>query len=497
MDLTGKILALVEPSIQPKKIETNSRGEETDGDRVTKTLGMDAPVIFINEYVFEKGDIRSFDLSSSGVLPTASITIVDRKNVFTVDAFPRDGDVFTVFINSKNPTTFKSIHLDFEILNITAEPKRAGDPKIIRLYGRVKVPKIFAENCQYLEEGTSLDHITAVSKELGLGLASNIDDTVDVQSRIQPFIDYFSFVKEIVDSSYINDDSFQTYFIDPYYYLNFVNVNSIINSQNPSIEKFEESIASMNVSLGEENFTDDTIDDAPTKLFLTNKANFKAGNQYINKYRIENNSNSINELHAHFRDVQIYDDNSEERLDEFRIEAISTNPERLLDIEEPLKGNRESEEYQSIVKHKYMGRQDVGEEGLGNSHPNYIYSKLHNMRNNDELQKVKLVVTLESFNPSLFRFQKVPVLMYHTEAQTIKVAEKLDEEKNKVGFKDSAIDVGKTDKEEQPDHVLDQFLSGYYIVESINLIYRQKLGKFYQEVTLLRREWPSRITTVK
>ena len=115
-DLDNNILALVEPTIEPKKIEVEARGEDTgDNDKITKTFGIQAPVIVVNEYPFEDGNIRSFTLSSSGILPTVSATLIDTKDVFSVDAFPRDGDSMTVFINSKNESTFKAIHLDFEI----------------------------------------------------------------------------------------------------------------------------------------------------------------------------------------------------------------------------------------------------------------------------------------------------------------------------------------------------------------------------------------------
>jgi len=496
MDLSSKILALIEPSIEPSKIETPSKNEESgEEDKITKTFGIDSPVIFLNGYVFERIDVVNFSIESAGVIPICSAKIVDSKNVFTVDAFPRDGDVFTVFINSKNQSTFKSIHLDFEIINITAEPKKEGDPKVVNLTGRVKVPKFFAENCQHLEENTSLEHITKVAKELGLGLASNIESTDDSQIRIQPYINYVDFINNIVSTSYINDDSFQTHFIDHYYYLNFVNVNSIFNSENPPLDSFEESLASLNVSIGEESFAPEDIDSNPTRLFLTNKVNFKATNQYVNKFEIVNSSQAVTEVHGHFRDVQVYDDNSDEKLDEFELSTLTQDPSRLLDIQEPLRGNRESEEYAQLRKHKYMGRQDVGSDGIGNSHPNYVFAQLNNNMNNDDTQRMKMVVTLESFNPSLYRFQKVPLLLYHVTSESIKPALELEKEKEKQGFTDSAIDVPKG--EENPDQVLDQFASGYYIVESIELIYKKRLGKFFQRVTLIRRDWPARLNAVK
>ena len=141
-----------------------------------------------------------------------------------------------------------------------------------------------------------------------------------------------------------------------------------------------------------------------------------------------------------------------------------------------------------------MGRQDVGEDGLGNVHSSYIFAKLNNRRNIDETQKIKLEVILESFNPSLYRFQKIPVLMYHTDAATIKQAMKLDAVKKDKGFTDSGIDTSAAIQDENPDQVQDQFLSGYYLIESIDVIY--KGSKFYQKVILIRREWPARINSL-
>ena len=64
----------------------------------------------------------------------------------------------------------------------------------------------------------------------------------------------------------------------------------------------------------------------------------------------------------------MYDNNSDkgERLQEFKVEALVT--EDLPDIEAPLKGNEKDNRYETQVKHKYMGRQNAGEDGLGNTH---------------------------------------------------------------------------------------------------------------------------------
>lgn len=499
MELGNNILALVEPSIRPKELKTVAEGEEKGGEKVTKTFGIDSPVIKINNYTFEKGDILNFELSNEGTIPFVSVTVLDSKKAFGIDAFPRDGDVFTMYIGSKNQSTFKSIHLDVEILNISTDPNSSGGPIKVSISGRVNIPKMFAENCQHLEENTSLEHLKTVAQELGLGLASNVDDTIDSQIRIQPFINYIDFIKEIVSTSYISDDSFQSFFIDPYYYLNFVDINKIFNTKNPPISEFEDLVTSGPISMSESEGVDEDTDTIPTKLFLTNNREYKQSNQYVEKYNLENSSNSITELHGHFREVQIYDDNSEDpsaRLDEFTVEALSTNTDNLSDITEPLKGNRETEGYTELIKHKYIGRQDVGQEGLGNVHQNYIFTQLNNRRNFDETQKIKITVTLESFNPSLYRYQKVPILWYSYDKAIIGNTLSLKKKKKELGFTDSTIEIP-SDNGEEPDQVVDEFITGYYLVESIDIIYKQSIGRFIQKVTLIRRDWPARISAIE
>jgi hypothetical protein len=496
VDLSNNILSLIEPAIEPKKLEGNTHAEDTGkNDRTSKTTAIDRPLIVVNNYPFQRDDVKSFNLSSSGLYPTVSVTLIDTRKIFTVDSFPRDGDKMTVFINSKNESTYKSIHMDFEITDISVTRNKEGDPNKVRVFGRASIPKLFAENCQHLEEDTSINHLQTIATELKLGLASNIDETTDLQVRIQPFINYLDFINQIVSTSYISDDSFQNFFIDQYYYLNFIDINKIFNALNPSIKDFQETVSSLPVSYAEEMESSTDNDNIPTKLFLTNKSNFSTNNNYVGKYRIINQSNTIDEIHGHFRDVQIYDDNAEERLDEFRIEALSTDPANLTDIQEPLKGNRESEEYLDLVKHKYMGRQEVGEEGIGNVHQNYIFAQLHNRRNFDETQKIKLEVTLPTFNPSLYRYMKIPVLLYHIDQEQLETSNRLDDTKKSAGFSDSAIDNGPRD-EPKPDQILDQFLSGYYIVESIDISYKDTIGNFTQKVTLIRREWPARISAI-
>ena len=66
VDLGNNILALIEPAIEPKKIEVADPAESAQkNDKITKNIGIEKPVIFVNDYAFPKDDVKTFTLSSS------------------------------------------------------------------------------------------------------------------------------------------------------------------------------------------------------------------------------------------------------------------------------------------------------------------------------------------------------------------------------------------------------------------------------------------------
>jgi len=485
MEFNSNTYAVIEPSILPTEVKLTSMGEENGGFKQSKTVGVNEPYVSVNNYSFSPTAIVSFKLTCSGKIPSLAITLDDTRDNFSIDSFPRDGDVLTFLLSSKNESTFKSIHMDFDILKVSNLPTgEAGTTRYV-FSCKTKVPLLDSEECRYYETGTSLSHLQEEAKYLGLGMVTNIDGTADDQIRIQPYISHSKFITNIVESSYISDNAFQLWFIDQYYYLNFIDVNRIFNSKNiMSIQDAQDSLISYTDAVATETGSDDKSDNVNSKLVITNHFRFKGLNNYINTYSLENNSFSVVSSHGHFRDVQVFDDVLE-GLSEFTLDPLTS--ENLLDSEEPLRGRRDEERYLSQVKHKYVGRQDAGEDGIGNVHQNYAYSKIHNHRNNLEASKMKLIITLASFNPSLYKYQKVPVIIYAYTPERKSAEDVKNQEAEKMGFNERQF----KDKAENEQSRVDSFLSGNYIIENIDYSYNRTKG-IIQTVTLIRREWPTR-----
>jgi len=493
-DLDNNILVVIEPTIRPKDIEMETLDEDKGSDKQTKGVGTDKPYVLINNYYFYPHDVISFRLNVTGFVPKLNITLKDSGGAFDVGQYPRDGDVITVYINSKNQDTFKSIHMDFDIISVNSPSH--GLPNMVRTYsfqGICKIPGLFTEECKSLATGTSLDHIEEISSGLKIGLATNVDATSDTQPRIQPYITTLDFIKNITNYSYVGEEAFQTFYIDQYYYLNFIEMNKIFNSKNPRGEDFQDSISSFAKSFSVEAGGTD-LDNIPTKLFLTNHPSTDGSGNKISQWSLKNNSSKISLSNGYKRILQMWDDSeesdpfewSQEKLVEFDIEAFTSKNTR--DMEGPLKGNLSENHYDSHIKHKYVGRyQDVDLEG--NVHLNHKYALLNNFQNIQELEKMKLVIELEAFNPGLYRSQKVPVLIYNFEHTKNAAVRKQNEAYKKKGVKTNDKPTNFEDDGES-QITFDDFTSGYYIIGGIEYIYEEGNPSIRQKLTLLRREWP-------
>lgn len=491
-ELDNNILVVVEPTIRPTKVEVPRLDEDKESDKHSKSVGTDEPFVIINEYNFTPTDTEYMSLDISGSYPTLFITLRDSAGGFDIAQYPRDGDHITLYINSKNQETFKSIHMDFDIVSITSPP--AGLPHSERSYtfeGVAKIPGLYSEDCQSFSNSTSLDHIEQIANSLGLGVATNIDSTADEQTRIQAYDRTIDFIQNMVDTSYVAEEAFQTFYIDQYYYLNFIEINKIFNSKNVKGDDAQDVIASFDKSFSQESGAEDN-DQVGGKLYLTNNQTAEGTGQKISEFSLENNSSTVSLNNGYKRTLSMYDDLEEaNKVVEFDIESFtSTN---LRDMEEPLKGRRDEKHYDTHVKHKYIGRQqDVNIEG--NVHSNHKYSFLNNHQNLVELNKLQMIVDLQQFNPSLYKFQKIPVIMYHVEPTKVEGAkneEKLQKEKG-VKTEDKAVDF-KNEGEGVTGHdeaKLDDFLSGHYIIGGIEYIYESGMKSMRQRLTLLRREWP-------
>lgn len=492
--LDNHILTVLEPTIKLDEVQFPSHGEG-EGNEKADTSPEYLVLVTVNNYTFSDENIKSMSLNVSGKIPSLQLVLEDSQGLFKADTYPRDGDVVNIRIGARQKETYKDIRIDFDIIEVTSpkanpqNPDSAAGAKYT-FTGRMKIPGIYADISKSYGKGSSLDHIESIATDLKLGLATNIDSSDDEMNLFIAYDSIDDVLGDLVKHSYVNDDSFQTYSIDPFYYINFVNMNLLMESE----ETFEDALAALDVAMTDQQTSVDADESNNMKapLILSTHNRYTGTSNHITKFALTNNAGSNIEKNGYKQTLKFYENDSEEGLVSFDIEPVTSK--KMKDIEEPMKGRRDEDRYKHEVKTKWMGRKNADPE-TSNIHLNYEFAAIHNAQNLDELGKMTLELELSTYNPAIHRYQKIPIIIFKESPEEIGADKVIKDKKKEQGF-DVDTDTGEEDIPQAGTVVADEFLSGYYVVGGIEYIYKAGFPAVAQKLTLLRREWPSRINNI-
>jgi hypothetical protein len=506
-DLDRHILVITEPTLKlDPMVYDSGKEEKPEGHKISKENGGLTPAVRINGIDLQQYDINSLLINISGFIPELSLAFMDSNNFFKGDSIPRDGDVVSIRIASRQSDVFKDIRMDFDIIQCSANAAPDGglNPQSLpggqyRIFGRLKVPKLYAEESKGYGKKTSLDHLEAIATELKLGFATNIDKTDDEMSRFCPYIPKAQFITDIVKHGYIDDESFVVSRIDPYYHLNYVDLNKVFNSKNDLELSY---FSKMQEDFNKNPSDDDKANKIKGPLLITNHPQYQDSPQFFESFKVINQSGEKTSQTGYKIKMQYFENDSDEGLVSFDIESMASK--KMSDIEEPLRGRRkegggkeEETRYKDEVKQKYVGRIDA-DKTHGNMNIHHYFAAIQNKMNYNESTKIKLEVTLDQINPSIYMYMKIPVFVVAYNDTEVARLKALKEKKKEKGFATVGEEYGEDPNSLAGDKItMDEFHTGYYIVEDIKFMYDSDNGEgIQQKITLLRREWPSKLNTI-
>lgn len=409
------------------------------------------PYIQIGNLVIQTDFTTKVVLYNDQFIPKLQIFFEEPTLKLIDDLFPLDDEIISLFIQSSSENLMP-IRMDFKITEFNLIRVEGGRLNYV-LTGLLNVDSLYYQNSYFLND-TSYEVLKKLSSTLGLGFASNVDDTNDLMNWMNSNNSNMEFIQDVVRYSYRSDESFMMSYIDFYYNLNYVDIET---------ELKEDTSGNKGIFFGSNFFN--KPEDKITDLILTNHPDTINSNLYISKYNIINNSTSVN-LDIGYRKYVTYFDKVGNIRYEFLVDSLSTSE----DNEAILKGRtgEMSQIYKNSINSEYLGTIDVD-----NVHPNFLYAKVQNEQNIDFFQKVRMKIVLKSMNFNLYRFQKVEVRLYKLEELN------LDTLPTDINENNRSIDWDK--------HRLNQRLSGDWLVIGINYMFNKHSG-FLQEVILARRE---------
>lgn len=483
MSIESKILQILKPAIpldeisvddlQKYESSTNSnsssynKDEKGDEDRAAPDK---TPIIKIRDYFFITSEIDFIQIKvGSSFLPEIICSLIPQGGIFLSKSFPKDGDLLSYFLASKS-NEFKPIRIDFEIIRISSQPSvdSQGDISQYTFTGIMRIPLLYGEWIKSFNQVTSLDCLLEVCQEINLGFATNETSTNDKMTWINPYETWKTFMEKVTTSSWKDQSSFYTSFIDQYYNFNFVNVNNQFAGENVIDEGFVKSMLQSRKLP-----TDGPQDNLQTKLVLSNNDAARNSNLYIESYTLLNDSGEIVMNNGYGRYMQFYSPDTKKYYNDQLIEPINNSTGDDL----PLRG-RNNEDYQKKVrKYKWMGIDRPSSKG--NYHDNYLYAKIQNLQNNSEIKKMTLLVQLQMCNFNFYRFQKIPVVITVTG----------NPQRNQSNTDNTPNQDGEEGKGAKTAEItVDPFLTGFYVIDEILYIYDNNV--FRQQLKLIRREWP-------
>jgi len=484
----GKTIAsLFEPTIElDEQVMTDysygSAGIDPSAYPANEFRGVDFPHINVNDYTFGAEEIMKFNIDCTGIVPKVFIKVVlATSGEFLSKSMPMDGDIVSVYVRGKDDL-FKPIRNDYLITSVstmaTQDTSAEGAGSIISIEGDLNIPGLYDETI-FSEQGTSFEVMKKLAEQMGLGFATNEDNTDDEMNWICANDTKLEFMKHVTGAAWKDETSFFTFFIDMYYHLNFVNVNDLITYDASTLLALAE-----NTMSGGQYGEEETGKGLMEKCF-TNHSNQRSSNFYVNNFKPINNSSQISKNYGYALNTIFYDHIGKE---EWQLQAKSLVTEGAESQKVLLRGRANDDSYNNQQKYNYVGIQyNHSELENSNVHENFYFARAHNMMNNLEMDKVNLEVKINKFNLNIYRYENVPAIFFVT--SDIKRMKELSDDEEQV-------DPTSDDPETVPIAV-DRVYTGHYLVKGLTIVFSPTGQESPQDsgitetLVLSRREWPS------
>lgn len=432
--------------------------------REGEDIGKMTPLVKANGVYFQPDEILSFELDTTGFLPTMTVRVQPTTTEITSLNAPVDGDIVQVFIASKSEV-IKPVRVDFLITEVSssASTNKELNNAPMTISGKMNIPHLYDDVCES-HFGTSFEVLQEIAEDLKLGFASNVDDTDDEMTWVCSYTTREQFVKDIVDASWSSQNEFYTAYIDVYYNLNLVEVNAQLAESKP-------------YSAEDGDFFTHTLADGPEESKnivskqLSNHSQVQGSMFGIKSYKPMNKASDLSRKYGYAYKLKFFDYSSMKPY-EFTIEPMAN--EGAANSMMLMKGKPHDDSYKDQVKTNFIGIQYSD-----NVHDMYYYAKAHNMMNLVEIDKMNILVTLTMHNLNFIRYDFVPVMIFTGGSNQGDAQAAMKYEDTSELAEDGEI----------REPIVDKHYSGTYVLRGYKLRYNKQLMKMEEDMVLSKREW--------
>lgn len=369
-----------------------------------------------NAYTVSPSNLTRFSIGCNSFLPTVEMVVADTNCELKSKYYPRDGSVINVYIGTiGGDDTYKPLRLDFLMTDLTELSSVPGtiftdEVSTYSISGILNVPELLYRENRY-ECGTSYEALIDIAESLKLGFASNVESTEDSQVWLNGYSETRDFIRSIAAHAYSDDDSFFTAFVDPYYNLNFVEVNRLFYNgggderctvYNTAFHEFGRDPKENNAEEEEEGWKGVKRE---YDYELTNNIYVTGWSLFFDRHTVvAEASNSIDNGYTKY--VQWWD-YGERQFHSKPVTPYCYQTKGLMPLNKGRLINGEASELsQNLSTYVYQNAVDEGESQT------FRYAYCNNEVNREDMKKFGLVVELPCINPAVVRYSRIKVSVF-------------------------------------------------------------------------------------
>ena len=373
---------ILKPTIKIEPIVFKSAGEESEAVPIGKK-----PFIWFNNVQINLVD--KFKLSSTNFLPNVSIIFMDNYGYFDNLRFANDDDRIRIFLDSKSDL-IRPIFMEFKVIKFA----KVGEG-MFKIEGVLNVNKMYTTHAESFRDSTSFEVLKKMAELTGLGYSTNISNTDDSMTWLNPGDRGVEFCKDVIRRSYRGEKSFMWGFVDFFYNLNYVDIETQL-----SLDLTKELGILTSDLTHIQNKLKLTEEDKTGIMYLSNDRATHGSSNFFESYKIFNNSTRRSIEQGYSNQVKYYNWRKKEFLI-FETESIKSDKDEHL----ILKSNDEE------FLHDNVRQFWEGKMVSNNVHDNFHYTNRQNITNLNEVQKIGMQVILPIPNYNLYKFMKIYILL--------------------------------------------------------------------------------------
>jgi hypothetical protein len=400
--------------LQPYRSDINQTTQDYWKERYgikMNELGKD-PLLWYNGIYIPPYLIDSFYLTSNGFLPTLQVYFKDETAEMINSGFAMDNTVISLYIDSRTKDeggspALRPIRMDFKI----SDYGYMEQENLFYVQGIPNIDDLYVQNIKSYPKKSSYQCLKEVAQNMKLGFRSNVPDTNDAMTWLNMSLENHAFIKDVTKRAYKSDNSFFTSFVDYYYSLNFIDVE----------QSMKESIEQKGILTSSEEGIDEANSQVVEDLYIVSSKYYS--NRYNNlyeSYEILNQSTKISINNGYKTIIHYYDKtgNWSQKAGTFLRFNLETNTDGKGIVMKSFPNDTKDDGFfKKNLKRVYLQPLDVD-----NTHKNFNFSFILNDYNNEELEKVKIKVTMRTPNFNFYKYQKIKVSVMNVSAGQEEIA---------------------------------------------------------------------------